>query len=187
MKNRLYHTIYNDISDKFQILDIIDSVFFDYLHPDELIEKIKVFKDYEFKENQRLLIYYQDTGFYQNLNSGCSVFLFNLLQILQKFQIPEEFIIVFTNHYGLKKEIDCINSMIDYSLNKIVETSLWHDYPNVNQIKEAIHQNHNDYKKTFLYTNLNNATRAHRVLALSYLKEKKLLNKGIISYRFNNT
>lgn len=184
MKNRLYHTIYNDISSRFQILDIIDSVFYDYLHPDELEEKIKVFKDFTFKENQRLLIYYQDTGFYQNLNSGCSVFFYNMIQLLSKYNIPPEFVIIFTNHYGLKKEIDLLNSIFDYSLEKIVEISLWHDYPKPDQVHE-LKQHNNDSKKTFLYTCLNNVPRVHRLLTLCYLKEKNLLEKGIVSYRFN--
>lgn len=185
MKNRLYHTIYDSISSRFQVLYIIDSVHYDYLHPDILEEKIKIFENFTFKENQRLLIYYHDTGFYQHANNGCSVFFFNLFQLFKKFNIPAEFVIIFTNHYGLKNEIDQLNSIIDYSMTNIVETSLWHDYPLVNQIKES-QQHKQDIKKTFLYTCLNNAKRVHRVLTLCYLKEKNLLEKGIISYRFKS-
>jgi hypothetical protein len=71
---------------------------------------------------------------------------------------------------------------MNYSINKIIETSLWFYFPDV----ESIEVEDCDLKKDFLYTCLNNAERIHRNYTLCCLKEKNLLDRGIVSYRFKS-
>ena len=183
MKNNINKTLYKKISEKFEILKIIDTV--DYDHDLELLENaIKNFENYEFFSNQRLLIFYHDTGFYNDLTTGTSVILNNLYCFLKKYNIPPEFIIFISNHFGIKKEIELLNRKTGYTITKIIETALWYDFPLYDQIidseKLAL-----EFKNDFLYTCLNNIERIQRSYTLCQLRDKNLLPRGIVSYRFN--
>lgn len=186
MNNHLDKNLFNELCQKFQIVDIIDSIYYDKSNGLENLEqKIKQFENIRFEPTQRILVYYHDTGFYKNLSSGSSVFFWNLVQLFKKFNVPPEFIIIVTNHYGIKKEIDYLDSIFNYSINKIIETFLWYDFANPTVVRETNVSNKKE-KRNFLYTCLNSRVRTHRVLTLCYLNEKKLLEKGIVSYRFKN-
>lgn len=182
MKFNINKKLYNKILKKFKVVKVIDTA--DYDFDIELLENtIKTFENYTFENNQRILIFYQDTGFYHDLNSGTSVILNNLFCLLKKYAIPSEFLIFFTNHYGIKKEIDLLNKKTGYSITKIIECSLWHDYPTCEQI-EFSKKLPLEFENKFLYTCLNNRQRIHRSYTLCKLKENNLLDRGIISYRF---
>lgn len=180
----LNKVLFDEISHHFEILEVIDSTNHD-LNFEQLDEKIKSFKDFSFGAKQRILFYYQDLSFYQNLVNGPSVFLYNLYQILKKYNIPPEFVILITNHYGINKEIEQLNLSMQYSLTKIIETSLWYDFPIIEKIHEKNVTSINS-RKEFLFTCLNNMERIHRNYTLCCLKENNLINNGIVSYRFKN-
>jgi hypothetical protein len=183
MKNTINKTLYKKILEKFEIIEIIDTV--DYDHNNELLEStIKNFENYVFVNNQRILILYQDTGFYNDLTSGTSVVLNNLFFLLKKYKIPQEFIIFISNHYGIKKELAQLENKTGYSISKVIECSLWYDFPTYDQIV-ATKNLLLEFENEFLYTCLNNVQRIHRSYSLCQLKENNLLNHGIISYRFN--
>lgn len=180
----LLNSVIDEISSKFEILETFDSV--DYDHDIDLLDsKIKSFSNFVFDSNQRILIFYQDTGYYQDLTYGSSVFLNNLYTILKKYSIPSEFIIVFSNHCGISKELEHLNLKTGYTINKVVETFLWYDFPEIEKIHELKNYNAN-CKKDFLFTCLNNIQRIHRNYTLCQLKEHNLLGQGIVSYRFKN-
>lgn len=183
MKNHLNLKLFQEIQKKFEIICVIDSFYYDS-DVKKLENVVKNFKDFSFSHNQRILIFYHDTGFYPELTSGTSIFFYNLYLILKKYQIASEFLIIFTNQFGLKKEIDLLNSKTNYTIKNIIETSLWFDFPTVEKIKDFA-ENHNFIKdQKFLYTCLNNIERIHRSYTLCKLKENNLLDNGIISYRF---
>ena len=172
----------NEIKKKFNVLAIIDSMM--YVDIKDLDAKIKKYNNKEFKNNDRILIFYQDTGYYLELNSGTSIFFNNLYEILRKYNVPSESVIIFTNHYGIKKEIDLLNKKMTYSINKIVETPLWYDFPKPETVDNIMSQSQISTNE-FLYTCLNNVQRVHRNYTLCQLKKKNLLELGIVSYRFN--
>ena len=71
-----------------------------------------------------------------------------------------------------------------FKLENVIETLLWYDFPKNDDI--IFYKNQNlEFKNDFLYTCLNNVQRIHRSYFLSQLKENNLLDKGIVSYRFN--
>ena len=175
--------VFDEIEKKFKVLAVIDSI--DYINNlKHLDSQLKEFSNITFEITDRILIFYQDTGYYIDLNHGTSVFFNNLYTLLCKYNIPPEFIIIFTNHYGLKKEINTLNKKLKYSINNIIETSLWYDFPTLEKINEVT-AHPLIFENKFLYTCLNNAPRVHRNYTLCQLKENHLLNSGIVSYRFN--
>ena len=182
MKSCINQDVFSIIKKRFNILSIIDSFY--YIDNFEKLEnQIKEFNNTNFKKNDRILIFYQDTGYYIDLIYGTSVFFNNLYTLLIKYNIPSEFLIIFTNHYGIKKEINILNKKMNYSINKIIETSLWFDFPSLKQI-DKIRSESLCFENNFLYTCLNGMQRAHRNYTLCQLKEKNLLDLGIVSYRF---
>jgi len=183
MKNSINKALYKKILENFEIIKVIDTVEYDY--DNKILESaIKDFENYVFVNNQRILIFYQDTGFYNELTSGTSVVLNNLFYFLKKYSIPQEFIIFISNHYGIKKELDLLESKTGYAISKVIECSLWYDFPTYDQIVAAENLSL-EFENEFLYTCLNNVQRIHRSYNLCQLKDNNLLNHGIISYRFN--
>jgi hypothetical protein len=182
----LCKTLLSKIKEKFEILEIIDF----HLYPDEIFLElenlIKKYQDFSFKQNQIILFFYHDTSFYTELKEGCSTVLNNFYILLNKYNLPPEFLYILTNHYGLKKEIILLNKRMQYhfKLENVIETLLWYDFPKNDDI--IFYKNQNlEFKNDFLYTCLNNVQRIHRSYFLSQLKENNLLDKGIVSYRFN--
>lgn len=183
MTTTINKVLYKKIIENFEIVKVIDTVYYD--HSNELLEStIKNFEDHIFADNQRILIFYHDTGFYTDLTFGTSIVLNNLFFLLKKYAIPQEFIIFISNHYGIKKELDLLNNKYGYSITKIIECALWYDFPTYNEIVAAENLLL-EFENEFLYTCLNNIERIHRSYSLCQLKENNLLNHGIISYRFN--
>lgn len=183
MTKRIKPELMKLLNQKFQCLEFFDSVDYDQ-NPKLLNDKIKKFHGHAFSSIERIIIFYHDTGYYQNLINGCSFFLENLYEILKYNDIPGEFVMIITNHYGIKSEIDLLNRKKNYTIKQIIETSLWYDFPDYQKIQKISNKKLiPDIQK--LYTCLNNIQRNHRNYTLCKLKENKLLEKGIVSYRFN--
>lgn len=175
------------IKENFEVLEIIN--LFGYTSKKDFVDlenKINKYKDFVFSDKQIILFLSEDTFFYPDLDNGCSTNLHNLYIILKKYNIPSDFVFVFTNHYGLKKEINLLNEKMFYEIpiKNIIETPLWFDFPTAKNI-ESFENQKTSFNNNFLYTCLNNAQRSHRSYFLCQLKEKKLLDNGIVSYRFN--
>ena len=141
------------------------------------------YKNHSFDRNQRILILHHDVDYYDNLN-GNGYTLYNFLQIVREYQIPTEFLIVVTNHFGITKEIqDLCSSIFNLTPLLTVETPL---FPEL--IDNSLFNNVAvEFKKPeTLFCCLNGLFRSHRILTLFYLKEKNLIDKGMISYHFKN-
>jgi hypothetical protein len=169
------------LEEKFKLLSTIDS--FDYCNHCDLDDELVKYKNHTFLDKEKILILHHDTGFYQDLNSGTSVFLQNLFLLLEKYSIPSEFLIFITNHYGITKELELMHLKSGYCINNVIETALWYDFPPTNFIDDILDQSMN-FEYDYLYTCLNNVQRIHRNYTLCQLKENDLLSDGILSYRF---
>lgn len=165
------------VSSRYEILEVIDLSLFDY-QLNELSLVLSKYKNYEFFHNQRLVILHHDTDYYINEHTP-GFLLYNLCVLLNQYQIPHEFLILFTNHYGVKKEItELSNHICNADPFKVVYTSQWYDYSDDASTSDHITPVEN------LFCCLNGVSRIHRILTLCYLKEFNLLDKGSVSYHF---
>ena len=166
------------IEKKFQLVDIINLVFYD-LKLSALENKIKTYKDFSFAVNQKIIILHHDTDYYIEQQGNTT---YNVVKLLVQYQISLDHVIVVTNHYGLEKEI---KSVLDFfGQNKqpgVLYTSLWYDYPNVEDLGMPMQGQCNK-----LFACLNGQERSHRVATLCFLEHFDLKAHGLISYHFNH-
>lgn len=168
------------IRSKYKILEVIDLFIFDDVryNIDDLEKNIAKYQQYEFQHNQRIVVLHHDTDYYINCHTP-GFMLHNLVTLIKKYNIPQEFFILLTNHYGCQRDIDKLNNNIEDNLSmKVIYTSQWFDFPNefAHEIKlQPIEK---------LYTCLNGVQRIHRTFTLALLQETQLLEHGIISYHF---
>lgn len=167
------------ISKRYQILEIIDLLEYDQDF-DALRAQLSKFKNMCFQSDQRILIFHHDTDYYPGIGApGFTVY--NLSVLLKEFMIPNEFLIILTNHYGIREELHQINKNLNNNNGPtVIYTSLWFDFP------DQISQTTVDYTPSALYCCLNRVPRSHRLLTLSFLKERNLLANGILSYHFSH-
>lgn len=168
------------VSARYEILEIIDLVQYDH-QLDQLDQLLSKYNDYTFLDHQRIIILHHDTDYYPDNGVGNNIY--NLFRLLARNSVPLEFIIMFTNHYGIKSEISNLCRHITNQLPpRVVYTALWYDFPNdLENLPPLVYQN-----IEYLYTCLNGVERAHRALTLCYLQQKDLLSQGMISYHFKN-
>jgi len=165
------------VESRYEILDIISLLEYDS-QLDKLDQLLSKYNNYTFSFNQRILITHDDTDYY--ISNSCPGFtLYNVFVLLHKYSIPHEFLIIFTNHYGIENEITQLSAQICNSDSpKVICTSQWYDYSDVvlpsNQLPEIKN----------LFCCLNGVNREHRLLTLCCLKEHNLLNQGTVSYHF---
>jgi hypothetical protein len=166
------------ITKKYKILEIIDLVFYDY-QITKLHELLSKYENYTFAPDERILILHHDIDYYVSSNV-CGFTMYNLVSILHQLNIPNEFLIMLTNHYGIKKEIqNQFNTFSNSQAFKVIYTSQWYDFPENIIIEEP---KPSRFQK--LYCCLNGIQRQHRMAMLCNLNEKSLLDQGIISYHF---
>lgn len=169
--------VINIVSARYEILDIIDLYQYDY-QIDRVDELLSKYKNHTFSKTQRILILHHDTDYYIN-NTLPGFTLYNLCFLLAKNQIPHEFLIMFTNHYGIEAEVSQLSAQLCNSKPfNVIYTALWIDYPSNVSVSSTTFAIEN------LFCVLNGIGRSHRILTLCYLKEHNLLDKGAISYHF---
>jgi hypothetical protein len=180
--SRELHTEFTDaIKKRFNVLDIID--LYDYDHDlDKLYVKLQQLKKEQYDANERIVFVHFDTDFY--LNQTLPGFLIlNLHMILSSLDIPFDFTLLITNHYGINNQLSTARSMFaSHELKNIpcIETnfqqSIVDDGDNIVDI---------DINETTInkhYSCLNGQDRAHRKFLITALDHKKLLPMGLISY-----
>ena len=177
---KLKPSVIDIVSKKYQILEIVDLYQYDS-KLDELHDLFLKYQNYVFNFNERIIILHHDTDYYVSLDTA-GFTTYNLIAILSKFNIPTEFLIFFTNHYGIKSELNQLSQQAGNSspLN-VIYTSLWHDFPNVEQLP-AVSQNSSI---SYTYCCVNGVQRNHRVAMLCNLKAAGILEQGLISYHFS--
>jgi hypothetical protein len=177
------HEVIDIIKKKYNIIGIIDLV--EYINPDELALELMKYKSYSFSPDEILVVLHHDTDYYESLSS-LGHLMYNFLKLCADFDIALNYILFLTNHYGIESEIrNNEESICNSSGLKIVYTSQWYDFPEFKDIRN-LDQDYSKNNLDFLYSCLNGVAREHRLFLLSLLKEKNLLNKGMISFHFKN-
>jgi hypothetical protein len=169
------------VESRYEILDIINLFEYDS-QLDKLDQLLSKYDNYTFSFNQRILITHDDTDYY--ISNSCPGFtLYNIFVLLHKHSIPHEFLIIFTNHYGIEDEVTQLSAQICNSdPPKVIYTLQWGD--RVIDFSHVELPSNQLSKVKNLFCCLNGVNREHRLLTLCYLKEHNLLNQGIVSYHF---
>lgn len=159
---------------------IFDKIFnlldYDY-NMEELHTQLKVLRKDSYEPNYRFVFLHYDTEFYLNNTVGLTTY--NLQVILQDLDIPNYFCLLITQQN--------IQQMLNHT-----NTQLTADPYSVAVLQNFLHTPlHQDTDKnlelnpdsiTSHYISLNGVRRFHRRVLVSLLKEKQLLDKGIVSY-----
>lgn len=179
-KNEPWPVILNYVKKKYNIIGIVDLADI-YQYPRALYLLLKSFKKENYDANDRILIYHYDTDYYQE-HTGFGFTLYNLLRIIAALDIPVSFFIFFTNHYGLKAEIEKFFYLrnIDTRFLNMFESS----YQQLQTSSEANDTNIDLGSIKKHYICLNGQKRIHRIIFLSGLRNLDLLDKGLLSWHF---
>ena len=132
-----------------------------------------------YESNYRFIFLHYDTEYYITQNSP-GLTLLNLQRLLSKLDIPNYFCLILTNQE------------IGQSLKTLAETESTDDVP-ISHIVNFLHTPTFTMSNTAevalspdkinsKYISLNGVPRTHRRLLVSILKNKNLLDKGIVSY-----
>lgn len=177
MRDKLDEAARALVDTRYRVLEVVDTVDYDHNYP-SLFGLFNKYREHNWHEDERILVYVHDTLFYSNLTSGVSEQIYNLVIALNQCRIPQEKIVLLTNHTGLKNELDFMAKLTGYRIEKVIETYMW-----FNLVEDAvIEPNVQDNLK--LYACLNNVQRAHRLYTLGRLKSAGLIGRGIVSHWF---
>jgi hypothetical protein len=166
------------VKEKYNILETLNLVYENCLSDlDQILAK---YQNYTFSPNERIIIIHQETDYYSDIN-GVGNNMYNIFHMLAHYDIPMEFIIMFTNHYGIEKELQHLcQKILNRPVPQVIYTVLFWIFPeNLENLPDPKYQ---EIKN--LYCCLNGIERMHRVLTLAYLQEYDLLDQGVISYHF---
>tara|TARA_B110000211_G_scaffold226068_1_gene279168 strand:- start:581 stop:1135 length:555 start_codon:yes stop_codon:yes gene_type:complete len=168
------------INSKFNVLAHTNSVDFDYDY--NILENLLAeCKQEEFSSNDRILIEFFDTAYYDVKFLKHSILLQNIFTLFRQVDIPFFTILFITNHFGLQEEINSIlNNHNDYDRPTIIETfisTLSYDSTRVNEVVSDI-----DCIR-FPALSMIGASRSHRYSLYNYLNENNLLDQVHVSIR----
>ena len=167
------------VASKFCILEIVDLMEFDH-DMIKLENFLKKYQDVSFNSNDRLIVFHHETEYYPS-ESSLGNTVYNFLKLLNNYNIPSDYIIMFTNHYGLDKKIATVNKKLFNQPDlKVIYTVHWYDFPTVDCINTD--STSDNIEKLFIC--LNYVQREHRMFTLCALQNKNLLENGIVSYHF---
>jgi len=179
-KNEPWPVILNYVKAKYNIIGIVDLADI-YQNPRALYLILKSLKKENYNTNDRILIYHYDTDYYQE-HTGFGFTLYNLLRIITSLDIPLSFFIFFTNHYGLKGEIQKFLQLrnIDIDCLNVFESN----YQQLQSSSRASDTNLDVDSIEKHFVCLSGQKRSHRVIFLCGLLNANLLDKGILSWHF---
>ena len=104
--NLMHEDYYNVLENKYKIIGIIEFKQFDY-DWNYLREFFLKTKKQTFDTDERYIIVHQDTDIYlPNISFGIN--FRNFLQIVEEVDIPFYTLLIWTNHFGIQKEIDIL-------------------------------------------------------------------------------
>lgn len=158
-----------------QIFDLID---FDH-DMNSLYVKLEQLKKNHYEPNYRFIFLHYDTEYYIS-DKIPGVTLMNLQRVLTALDIPNYFCLILSQQ-NLQSYLDWLR---DHETNDSCSITCI-----TNQLHTPIHQS--TYNKnlslnngiiTKKYISLNRVTRFHRRVLVSLLKDKNLLNEGMVSY-----
>jgi hypothetical protein len=178
---KLHQKVIDLIEKKYRVLTYLDLLYYDG-RLDQLNQILSDYQDYVFLPEERIIILHDDTDYYANAESIGNT-IYNLFKLMNKYNIPMEFVIVLTNHWGIETEIEKLSQTILNSQSpRVIYTALNFDFPeNLDNLPKLEYQNIDH-----LYACLNGVERAHRVLTLCHLQHHDLITQGLISHHFKN-
>lgn len=181
MYQNLWNDVYVVLDKKFNILSYINLASTDF-NPTVLDQSLKSFHNYEFKNNEKILIIHIDTQYYLP-TCNYSITLYNLHATLHAYNIPTESILMFTNHYGIEKELEILAKIFNF-ITPIKAFTSFYDFVGTTKNVNDIDTNHNSID--YLFCCINGVQRSHRTLMLSMLKHYELFEHGLITTNFSN-
>lgn len=173
------------IRERYRIVGVID-IFLSMQDVESLASELQIYQGRCFDTNERLVILHDDTDYYPSVHaSGFQIY--NFLRLCANFNLPLEHMILLTNHYGIRQEIERLSQEICNAPGpRVVYTSQWIDYPEYQDLPAVPPVDHGYHEPECLYSCLNNKQRQHRLLTLCMLKEADLIEQGMISYHFQH-
>jgi len=181
---RLHDNISAILLEKYNILSVIDILDSSHNEYVDLHEKLSRYKNYTFKDHDRIIILLDDLDFYPSVVDGVGVFVSNLLHCLKENDIPEYFVYLLTNHHGIEKQVEFLNKIIGYNLSNIITSDIiWKPtYPLEETVDNVINRNLTSDNE-YLYSCVNFRDRCHRSYTVCKFAEQDLLKNGIVSLR----
>jgi hypothetical protein len=179
MSKAIHQKVIDLINEKYKILEILNLGYYD-CRLAELNQTLQKYQNHVFSPDERIIILHHDTDYYHS-NQCVGNNMYNIFHMLAHYDIPMEFVIMFTNHYSIEKELQHLcQKILNRSTPQVIYTMLFFLFPeNLENLPDPKYQ---EIKN--LYCCLNGVERMHRVLTLAYLKEYDLLDQGVISYHF---
>lgn len=184
LKYRLHDNISKMLLEKYNILSVIDVLNSTHIEYVDLPRKLSQYKNYTFKDRDRIIILLDDIDFYPSLVDGVGIFVSNLMFCLKENNIPEYFVYLLTNHHGIEKQVEFLNKIIGYNLiNVITSDIIWKPtYPMEETVDKIINRNLTSDNE-YLYSCVNYRDRRHRSYTVCKFAEQDLLKNGIVSLR----
>lgn len=175
----MWPAVEETINKKFKVLTHIDLPLADY-QPAYLDNALKSFEHHKFKDNEIILVTHYDTQYYMP-HYNISITLFNLHLTLSTYNIPSEFVIMFSNHYGIEKELKELSKIFNFE-NQIQSFVSFYDIIGTTNTVPNIDVNHNQIEHLFCC--INGQQRTSRLLFLALLKHHNLISSGIVTTNF---
>lgn len=145
---------------------------------DELYTQLKVLKRDSFESNYRFIFLHYDTEYYiRNTDPGLT--MRNLQTILHELDIPNYFCLILTQQ-NIQHFVDELGAEKTNDLTTIASIQNCLHRPLYCAVDPELGLNVEAITKH--YISLNGARRFHRRLLVSLLKEKQLLDCGLVSY-----
>ena len=175
-----WHKLIDGIKKKFVLVDEIDLLFIQN-DPSDVFLQLRKFTDYVFKPNERLVITHLDTGFYIP-GMPYSVTLYNFYCMVFCLGLPIEHMILLTNQ-NVKEEIKALSKIFNINEMQMINSF----YNTIQSFEPPIVEIDIGIEKIgYSYSCINGVARSGRILMLCNLEDNNLIEKGIISYNFNN-
>lgn len=169
--------IVSPILDKYFVYDRVFNLFHYQDTMEVLYNDLLPMKKCEYQSNYRFIFLHYDTDYYIT-NNQPGILLRNLQKILVSLDIPNYFCLILTEQ-NIQKELDqlareetsddCSISSIQHGLQDWIHKKIPDSDLNRMQISKK-------------YICLNRFRRSHRALLFSILKNKNLLDDGIVSF-----
>jgi hypothetical protein len=177
----LLSTVTDRLCKDFEILNGFNLLDFDS-SMQSLKDILSGYESYCFNSNQRLVFTLYDTDYYF-LNSKVGFTTQNLLQLLVDLDISLSYCLLFTNHIGLKKELEnlCLNYFNLQDCIKVFENnySTW----TLTDKKTKFNRSADDIQFHFCF--LSHIKRNHRLLTRTFLKINNLDSKTLLAWHSN--
>jgi len=174
---RLSDSVDKFIKEKYNVLFESDGIFYldDFKRLEADLRKIKKEK---FDDLDRIIFYRFETEFYSDfLNTGLT--LRNIIECLKNVDIPFYNVLFFSNHYGIKKELDFLLKNSDQKITLIETCAVAVD---ISHTFDPIDIQHMSIIKPALCM-LGGASRGHRHVLFNYFKKNNLLPLIATSYK----